>query len=88
MFGNTCRLVVASDDDGFSADAAALLESWVHNQMLQTQILTHDDQSGVPYVLLFKRLPGSNDVSRAHCMCSRTETRLSRKILSLRPGEK
>ena len=42
------------DDDNFGSDAAALLESWVHNQMLQTQILTHDETTGVPYILLYK----------------------------------
>ena len=44
---------VYTDEDAFAPEAAGLLESMVQNQLLQAQILTHEED-GVPYIQLFK----------------------------------
>lgn len=45
--------LLCADEDSFAPEAAALLESMVQNQLLQAQILTHEED-GVPYIQLYK----------------------------------
>ena len=44
---------VLTDEDAFAPEASVLLESMVQNQLLQAQILTHEED-GVPYIQLYK----------------------------------
>ncbi len=41
------------DEDRFGPEASALLEQMVQNQLLQAQILMHEED-GVPYIQLYR----------------------------------
>ncbi len=44
-----------SDDEGFPAEATAMLEGMVQGKMLQGQIVAHEED-GVPYIQLYELL--------------------------------